>query len=85
MRRYIIIVSLGDRKVIMILESPPVDENNMWDISESLSNQWLASSTKYPPPQYDIITGAWADQSTVQKSVGQHWNWDSAKTVPLSA
>jgi hypothetical protein len=84
MRRYIIIVSPRNRKVIMILESPPVDENNMWDISESLSIQWLESSTKYPSPQYDIITGAWADQSTAQKSVGQYWDWESAPIIPLS-
>lgn len=84
MRRYIIIVSIGDKKVISIVESPVVDEANMWDVSARLSKYWLASSAKYPLPQYDIITGAWADQATVQKSIGQYWNWESVKAVPLS-
>lgn len=56
----------------------------MWDISASLSARWLTISAEYPSPQYDIITGAWDDQATARKSVGQYWNWESAQAVPLS-
>ncbi len=85
MRRYIIIVSIGDRKVIRLVESPLVDENNMWDVSANLSTRWLASSAEYPSPEYDIITGAWDSVRAVQGTVGHSWNWESAKIVPLSS
>lgn len=83
MHRYIIVLSIRDKKVNIIIESEPVDADNVWDISVALSASWLEISAKYPSPKYDVIWGAWDSVGAVQDTVGRYWNWESASCEPL--
>lgn len=69
----------------MIIESQPVDADNVWAVSASLSASWLRISTEYPSPEYDVILGAWDSIGVVQGTVGRSWNWESALHESLPA
>ena len=85
MNRYIIVLSLKDNRVERIIESPPVNNDNVWDISATLSASWLGSATEFPASKYEVILGAWDSIAAVQGTIGRHWNWKSASRESLSA
>lgn len=83
MRRYVIVVRLDDNRVITVIESQPIDNKNVWDVSSALYKSWLSTSGTYPAPKYDIIITRGQNLDEVQERTRQLKGWESAPLIAV--
>lgn len=55
-KNYIMVTSTKENEVIKLVEAPSLNEDNMEELAKKIADKWFELSTKYRPPEYDIIS-----------------------------
>lgn len=71
MRDYIIVTNVPKRKVVKILESPPVTRGNVRSVAAVMSSRCEAimEQYKYRLPEYDVLTTRAENLRAVQRDL----------------
>ena len=86
-KKYLVILDVRespDSKVVLVLQSDPVDKHNMWTVATALSDQWRTMAKRYPHPDYDIVVGYWGGLDAARNAMHHSYGWDAAPVCPLA-
>jgi hypothetical protein len=77
-RRYIIVESVDDQKVLQVFETPVLDRKNscmIREIHEKIEKSWMKAAKRFPAPKYDLIFARGTDFKSMQDKFPTLGGW----------